>query len=580
MSRPGSPDARRDAVLVLDADGRAGLSCVQSLGAAGARVHAAVRARGHLVERSRHAWRVHAQPPAEPVEPGVAWLRELDRGFGFTLVVPATESSLRWLRRLPEADPLRRKAVLAGDLALDAALDKEQTREIARRLGLPVPASRLLPQGAPPPPPVGLPSVLKPVRSKVVDRGRLLTLAAAVVRTAAEREARLAAWLPLTAVQEQAWVPGRGVGVELLYDRGRCAWSFVHERLHEWPLTGGASTLRRAAAPDPVLLGHSTRLLDAFGWHGAAMVEWRRAADGTAHLMEINPRLWGSLPLTVAAGVDVPRGLLALARGEPLPPAPRWRVGLTARALSDDLGWLRADARADHADPLLLTEPLLRAAAGWLRPLGGGEVYDAWRRDDPAVARGELLALLRRPAAAVRARLARRRALARERRAFLAAFGPDGRPPRPVARVLFLCLGNICRSPFAAAAARTRLRGVEIEGAGFHPRGGRPTPAHVVEAARDLGVDLSAASSRVVTAQALAQADLILAMELGQLERLAREHPAARRRATLLGFYAPPGPPEIPDPYALGPDPTRAALARILAALDGLAAVLERLRAP
>jgi hypothetical protein len=122
----------RDSVLVLDADGRAGLACVQSLGAAGVEVHAGVRARGSATERSRHCHHLHREPPAEPLEGGVRWLLELDRRHEFALVVPTTEASLRWLRQLPQHHPLRTRALLASDAAIDTALDKERTRALAR----------------------------------------------------------------------------------------------------------------------------------------------------------------------------------------------------------------------------------------------------------------------------------------------------------------------------------------------------------------------------------------------------------------------------------------------------------------
>jgi len=169
--------------------------------------------------------------------------------------------------------------VLPSDAAIDTALDKGQTLDAARRIGLPVPRSRRLVQGQPTPPPDGFPRVLKPVRSKIEIGGRLATLAAAVVRDAAEREETLAAWLPFTSVLEQDWVPGYGFGVDVLYENGRMAWHVVHERLHEWPLTGGASPLWRAAACEPELVERSRRLLDGLGWHGVAMVEWRRGEN-------------------------------------------------------------------------------------------------------------------------------------------------------------------------------------------------------------------------------------------------------------------------------------------------------------
>jgi len=582
------------AILVLDADGRVGLACLQSLGPLGHHVHVGVRKLGSATERSRWCRRVHAQPAATPVATGVAWLTELDARFRFTMIVAATEASLRWLRALPEDHPVRRKAVLPSDAALDAALDKASTIALARELGLPVPAARELPQvdaiadddaG-----PVaieddrfeidgvahGYPRVLKPVRSKVVIGTRLASLAVAVVHDAEERAATLDTLRAFTPVQEQAWVPGRGVGVEVLYERGRMAWHFVHERLHEWPLTGGASTLRRAGGPEPELVEMTRRLLDRLQWHGVAMVEWRRDDQGRVHLMEINPRLWGSLPLTIAAGVDMPRGLLALAQGEPLAPHAPWRVGFTARNLSEDLQWFIDNLRADRRNPLLLTESPWRAALGWLRVLVGREAWDGWTLRDPAIARHELAALLHDRFKALTQRIEKRAALARARKRH-AAMARKGVLSRPVASVLFVCLGNICRSPFAAAVAFEQLPGVAVDSAGFLQHDGRPSPPHIVTAARSLGVDVSDARARRVTAAQIAAADLIVCMDLAHLEMIENEFPEALEKATLLGLFASEGPEEIRDPYDMSPSATRAVLVQMLQAISAFAGLQARL---
>ncbi len=575
-----------DKILLLDADGRAGVACLQSLGGAGHMVHVGVRKLGSLTEQSRWCLQVHVQPAAEPVAAGAAWLVELDQHHAFTLVVPTTEASLRWLRSLPESHPVRRKAVLPSDAALDAALDKSATSAIARELGLPVPRARELAQcatGELPadlPPPQSYPVVLKPARSKVVIDGRLASMAVAIMHSEEARRVTLSTWLPHTPVQEQDWVPGRGVGVEVLYENGRMAWHFVHERLHEWPLTGGASTLRRAGGPEPELVEMTRRLLDRLQWHGVAMVEWRRDRSGTLHLMEINPRLWGSLPLTIAAGVDMPRGLLALARGDTLAPSPAWRVGFTARNLTEDISWMVNNLRADRRDPLLLTEPPLRAALGWLRVLTGREAWDGWSWRDTAVGREELLRLVRSRFDALARRVGKRAALARARHNHM----DIGRTPdalaRPIRSVLFLCLGNLCRSPFAEVATARRLPTVAVASAGFLSHDGRPSPAHVVTVARMLGVDVAASRARRVTADQIDAADLIVCMDVSHLERMAAEFPQALAKTTLLGLFNADGPVEMKDPYDLSPSATLAVFEDMLRAIDALASNAARPAVP
>ncbi|MBW8823485.1 MAG: ATP-grasp domain-containing protein [Xanthomonadales bacterium] len=565
------------AVLVLDGDSRAGLAVVQSLGRRGIPLHVGVRATGSLTAHSRWSTHIHRQPAVEAVAEAHAWMRDLHAQYRFALVVPATEASLLWLRALSPQDPLRRLALLPADDALDIALSKERTRALAERIGLPVPGSRLLARGTSPGDheSAGFPCVLKPASSKVQVDGRLDTLAPVVVRDASTRSAVLEKWLPHVDVQEQQWVPGRGVGVELVYANGEVVAEFVHERLHELPLTGGGSTLRRAAKPDRRLLELSKRLLGELHWQGVAMVEWRRADDGAIHLMEINPRLWGSLPLTIAAGVDVPALLHDIAAGKPVQPVTRWKENASARNIGEDVSWMKANLLADRSDPLLLTQSLPAMFAGWLRVFSGRETWDGWRLRDPAVAIAELGRIARglcaRPAEMLRKRSLRRRIV----QAHAARFDAHGEQVRPIRNLLFLCYGNICRSPFAERLAQRSMPALDVTSAGFHPRSGRASPAHVVHAARVHAIDLTDWSSREVTGRMVADADCIVVMDLSHVEKMQANFPEAMERTTLLGLFNRGGPVELADPYALSPEKTGVVMGDMVRAIAGLARTLR-----
>jgi protein-tyrosine phosphatase len=243
--------------------------------------------------------------------------------------------------------------------------------------------------------------------------------------------------------------------------------------------------------------------------------------------------------------------------------------------LTDDLQWCLDNLRADRRDPLLLTAPPWRVALGWLRVLTGQERWDGWTLADPAVARGEVVAIVHQRLAAMAARIRKRAALARARKHH-AAMVRGGALSRPVASVLFVCLGNICRSPFAAAVAFDRLPGMAIDSAGFLRHDGRPSPPHIVTAARSLGVDVSSARAQRVTAGQVEAASLIVCMDLAHLELIEREFPSALEKTTLLGLFAEDGPAEIRDPYDLSPSATRVVLEQMLRAIDAFAGMQAR----
>jgi protein-tyrosine-phosphatase len=519
---------------------------------------------------SRYISRKLQQPSQERAADFEAWLREQDKLRNYVLIVPSTETSLLGLRQLNEDDPLRRKAVIPGDAALDVALDKEKTRRLAHQLGVPTPAGVLVSTLSEIGEPRQFPVVLKPTHSKVIVDGTLRTLAVAVVKNESERQQQLQRWLPVTPVQQQEYVSGRGIGVEFLLNRGRKIWHFAHERVHEYPLTGGASSYRHSIDPHTAMLHDAEKLLTALNWHGIAMVEFKMNANGQYWLMEINPRLWGSLALSIDAGVDFPLGLLQIARGDEPALQPKYKVPYYTRDLRTDVDWLKCNLRADQQDPLLHTRSRLFSFLELLRPLRGRESWDHFDWRDLGITRRALALAVTdqvRPIyRKLKDRRIKRRLLQRHRtllRRLKAAGGPN--------KIVFLCYGNICRSPLAAALAEQRLRGVMIDSGGFHEQTGRTCPQKILRIGKIFGIDLSGHRSAHVTRDQLANADLVVAMDLENLNRVRHEFPEMADRTTLLGLFGMSEMLAIADPYLADEAVTNRICEQVRAGIEGLA---------
>lgn len=559
-------------VLVLDGHSRAAVETVQSLGRAGAHVTVAATHDDALAFASRHAKRRFWQPSGPAVL--ADWLDELHGRTPFELIVPATETSLLAVRQLDEAHPARVAAVVSSNDALDCMLDKERTLQHAQAVEVPVPGSRLLTASDAAELDAPYPRVLKPTHSKVRLNGRWETLAPAVVSSADERNEVLDAWLPHVSVQEQEYVQGVGAGVNVLFDHGTLHWRFCYERVHEVPLTGGGSAYRKSIAPDAAMIDAARRLLEPLNWHGVAMVEFKRRADGSLALMEVNPRLWGSLALPIACGVDFPRGLAALASNTPLIRQPRYRHPHFVRSLPDDVAWMKENLRARHGDPLLHTRSRVLSVLQGARLFAGRESWDHFTRDDPRVGRQVVLDVLREHVMSVGRRVGHAGWRVGVERRHESRFRDPRRLPREVKNILVLCYGNICRSPFAGIVAQSRLPDHEVSSSGFHRHIERHSPEQIQVVAKDMGVDVSAHRSSRVTRAQIEAADLILVMDHDNWLRLSKEFPKARARTTCLGLYADPPTVEIDDPYAADEAETRRVLTQIRSAVERLAQAL------
>jgi protein-tyrosine-phosphatase len=147
-------------------------------------------------------------------------------------------------------------------------------------------------------------------------------------------------------------------------------------------------------------------------------------------------------------------------------------------------------------------------------------------------------------------------------------------------KVLFVCDGNICRSPLAAAYLRHRaasegLGNIVVDSAGLLGIEGAPAAPFSIEVAKDAGLDLTRHRSRGVTPEDAHTADLVISMTRTQLDTLARRHPSKRQRRLMLrAFEDGPTPnapaKELADPVSGPIEGYREAFAVIRTCIDNL----------
>ena len=153
-------------------------------------------------------------------------------------------------------------------------------------------------------------------------------------------------------------------------------------------------------------------------------------------------------------------------------------------------------------------------------------------------------------------------------------------------KVLFVCLGNICRSPAAEAILRSKLRDaglmpdrVEVDSAGIGAwHTGQLPDRRMREHGARRGYDISS-RARQVKAGDFGRFDLIFAMDndnAADLRRIARSRDEAAKILLAADFLSRhPGQTTVPDPYYGGEDDFRLALDLIEDACDGIVKMLQ-----
>jgi len=522
--------------------------------------------------RSRYIAAIHDLPPW--MGDGTEWLRAMEAllcAERFDLVIPCNETTLLPLQRhRAQLEPLARLAI-PDDHAIAVLFDKYATRELAQRTGVPVAAGRLVrpdDTAATVLAELGAPVMVKPRRSYALEtlgsrgKARVVRDADALAKTLREAD-------PEETLLEQ-FFPGWGIGVSVLASKGRVLQAFEHHRVRE---LAGASFYRISAPLTPELTRACEAIVAAVPYTGVAMFEFKRNDSGGWILLEVNARPWGSMPLPLALGVDFPyRWYQLLTAGEE-PPAVEYRTGVYGRNLLPDLYASKAEAARLRLGPLATAWFMAGRGVEMLRGLTGREVHDVLVRDDPRPGLAELweagAGVWQRLARILPGAAARQRQRARARVA-RAVRDSAGRP-----RVLFVCQGNICRSPFAAARLRARLGNndaISVGSAGVMPQSGRPTPTLGLRAASAVGIDLANHRSAWLTREAAEAASLLVVFDETNRGAVFDRYPDLTVPVVRLDELGQPG--EITDPVDGGPDEFQRCYRRIA---DGVAELVRLL---
>lgn len=125
-------------------------------------------------------------------------------------------------------------------------------------------------------------------------------------------------------------------------------------------------------------------------------------------------------------------------------------------------------------------------------------------------------------------------------------------PRGEIKRILMVCHGNICRSPFAEQALASLRPDLEVRSAGLEAGEGSPADPVARQVARRFSVSLDDHKAHRLESADLEWADLILGMEGHHAAEILRQWPRALERTRLLGDYLESAPHLLEDPYGRG----------------------------
>ena len=388
MHQPGIrwvPQPIVHALITEHGSNRGALAAARSLRGAGWTVDVATSSRS-LTARSRSVRQVfQVRSPSDDPAAFVADIARVIEQAGSEVVFPVDETHLLALSE--HRDALGAVLPYGSHDVIVRATDRLDVAATAVRCGL-----------ATPPTWSGTVEQLEGWSGPVVVKGRVPALIGAeggisrvATRIGDAGEARR--WLGelhaagAEAVVQQS-VRGRLASAAVLTDGDATVVAECHQTTDRtWPPDAGVSTRACTVAVDRDLSARIAAFLRDLRWVGLVQLQFIVGSDGTEHLIDVNPRFYGSLELAIRAGVDFPTLWAASATGRPLTASRTPRAGVRYQ-------WLGGDLRHAARSPRGSLARDVGASLAWSR----SAVHPIWSPRDPlptvywvaAFARGRL----------------------------------------------------------------------------------------------------------------------------------------------------------------------------------------------
>ena len=327
-------------VIVTNARNRIAYNVVRSLGQKGIRVYAADFISWSMSFASRYAAGhfVYPSPFREPDAFISCLLDQIDRLHAEVLIPVFEETFL--IAKHKNRFPPRVSMVLPDYDQILAVHNKDRLEALARRVGIPVPAASSAEE-------VRAAATLRssmrfPVFIKPKQGGGAWGIQEVASPDALSELLARPDWTdrPWERFFIQEKIDGPTHCVAMLFNRGQLKATVGYRQLRDFPPTGGQATMRVSCRHEKAE-AYLHRLLAELRWHGPCQADFIiDARTDEAYLIDINPRLWGSLTQAIASGVDFPYLIYRLAKDGDVPAVTTFRTGVVTRWIGGELAAL------------------------------------------------------------------------------------------------------------------------------------------------------------------------------------------------------------------------------------------------
>ena len=378
-------------VLLTGSENPTGLAGLRALARAGFETWAAVGSRSSLGARSRAAaGLVDVPDPRESPDAFVDALADATRRLGVAAVLPGTEGALLAIAGRESAFPPSVALGSAPAETLRKATDKIELERLSLKAGFHVPPTRLIGAvEAAAAEELAFPAILKPLRSELRTNGRLERFEASWVESRADL-ARALRGLPDGAGLVQPLIDGRLISVNGVAFEGRLHGVNQHVVHRVWPERCGHAVYAETIPMIPERERTVATFMRELGWSGVFNLQLIEHG-GRDYVIDLNPRLYVSLSLAVAAGLNLPAIWASLLLGLPVE-AGGYRTGIRFREERGDLHAIFSElgrGRLEAARALLPRRRTVHALFSIRDPRPGlsilGDVRAALRRRREAV---------------------------------------------------------------------------------------------------------------------------------------------------------------------------------------------------